>query len=152
VSSRYIQVSLADELFDCMQGSFQSYIEIDDEGVYRKFFYHTYSNTISGDPNDSNVEGALRLAFEIYLRRLREFTPGEGKPKLFWRFRKGEHIQLEGEFRRLTGKHKEWRTKLYTRLVVPECSLNYCLQCLHTEGEHHANYCENIVGRRMIRG
>jgi hypothetical protein len=154
VSDRYIQVPLADELFDCLQGPFQGWIEIDVPGIEfpQKFIYHTYSRVLPGSPDDPDVEATLRSGFETYLRRLREFTSGNGKPKLFWRFRKGECIQIEGEHRRLTGKKKEWRAKLYTRLVVPDCSLNYCLQCLHTEGEPHAIYCENVVGRSQLRG
>lgn len=152
MSSRYIQVPLADELFDCQQGPFKSCVDISIPNGETYYRYHTYSNVVAGNPDDADVEATLRLAFEAYLRRLREFTPVEGKPKLFWRFRKGEHIQIEGEHRRRTGKYKEWLSKLYTRLVVAECSLNICLQCLHTEGEPHANYCENVVGRSQIRG
>lgn len=154
--SQFLDVPLADELFDCMQGPFQSYVEIDYQGVEAHHRYHTYSNTVYGSPEDRDVQATLRLAFEAYLRRLREHCLGdysaEVKPKLFWRFRKGEHIQLEGENRRRDRREKEWMTKLYTRLVVPDCSLILCLQCLHTEGEPHANYCENVVGRSHAIG
>lgn len=156
-SSTFLQVPLADELFECIQGPFQSYVDVtytgDEEVHYR---YHTYSNTVVGSPTDPDVQATLRMAFENYLRRLREHCVGvystDLKPKLFWRFRKGEHIQLEGENRRRESRNKEWMSKLYTRLVVPDCSLNLCLQCLHTEGEPHANFCDNIVGRQHVVG
>lgn len=140
--SRYIQVPLADELFDCIQGPFRSYVDlVTPEGQNYNAQYHTYSNTIVGTFDDPNAEVTLRLAFEAYLRRLREsVVPGSIKPQLFWRFRKGEHILIEEETRR--GKS---RVKLYTRLVVPDSRLIICPTCLHTQGEEHADHCLNVV-------
>lgn len=140
--SRYLQVPLADELFECIQGPFKSYVDLTTpEGQDYNARYHTYSNTIVGRFDDPDTETTLRLAFEAYLRRLRESVcPGPNKPQLYWRFRKGEHILLEEENHR-----KESRVKLYTRLVVPDSALVMCSMCLHTEGELHAVYCENIV-------
>jgi hypothetical protein len=90
--------------------------------------------------DDPDVEVTLRLAFEEYLRRLRAATPDEGKPQLFWRFRKGEHIQLEEE-----RQGRRLQVALRTRLVVPRCTLIMCDRCLHTEGEPHSPGCENLV-------
>lgn len=151
--STYLAVPLADELFDCIQGPFRSTVDlVTPEGQPYDARYHTYSNTVVGPPSDPDVVATLKLAFEAYLHRLRHVTAFPDKPKLFWRFRKGEHILIEGENRRRDGKDKEWRTKLYTRLVVPDCPLSFCSQCLHTEGEPHANYCVNIVGRNQVHG
>ena len=140
--SRHLEVPLADELFECIQGPFQSYVDlVTPEGQPYNARYHTYSNTVVGAFEDPDVETTLRMAFEAYLRRLREsVAPGPSKPKLFWRFRKGEHILIESEIR-----NKVSRVKLYTRLVVPDSALIMCPQCLHTEGELHAPFCENIV-------
>lgn len=153
-SSAYLEVPLADELFDCMQGPFQSCVDISYGETEAHHRYHTYSNTVIGSPEDPDVLVTLRLAFEAYLRRVREhcLPLTEGKPKLFWRFRKGQHVLIEGEFKRHEGRERDWIAKLYTRLVVPDCSLNFCLQCLHTEGEPHARYCENLVGRQHLVG
>lgn len=140
--SRYLQVPLADELFECIQGPFKSFVDLTTpEGQEFNAQYHTYSNTVIGRLDDLDTETTLRLAFEAYLRRLREsVAPGSKKPHLYWRFRKGEHILLEEE-----NKRNESKVKLYTRLVVPDSSLILCKMCLHTEGEPHAIYCENLV-------
>lgn len=139
---RHIEVPLADELFECIQGPFKSYVDlVTPEGQPYNAYYHTYSNIIVGSLDDPDTETTLRLAFETYLRRLREsVAPGSNKPQLYWRFRKGEHIALESETTRKSSK-----VKLRTRLVVPDSSLIMCRLCLHTEGEPHAAHCENIV-------
>jgi hypothetical protein len=142
-TSYYIDVPLADELFECVEGPYQSCVVIPSG---QKFLYHTYSNTVVGSFADPDVETTLRLAFEEYLRRLRASILGDQKPKLYWRFRKGEHLQLEAckEGRRLL-------VKLYTRLVVPESPLAICPVCLHTEGERHALTCSNsLVGSEAV--
>jgi hypothetical protein len=140
--SKHIEVPLADELFECIQGPFKSFVDlVTPEGQPYNAYYHTYSNVIHGDFDDRDTEMTLRLAFETYLRRLREsVAPREKKPQLFWRFRKGEHILIEAENRR-----GSTRVKLYTRLVVPDSSLVMCPTCLHTEGEEHAAHCANVV-------
>ena len=145
--SRHIDIPLADELFDCIQGPFRSYVDlVTPEGQPYNCYYHTYSNTIVGTIDDPDSEATLRMAFEAYLRRLAEsVAPGDKKSQLFWRFRKGEHILIEAETRRLSGKRVESRVKLYTRLVVPDSSLIMCPTCLHTEGEPHAAHCANVV-------
>lgn len=142
--SRYIEVPLADELFECIQGPFGAYIQMPVENGIAEYRYHTYDIMMIGEFEDPDVEVSLRLAFEEYLRRLRAATPVEGKPKLFWRFRKGEHIQIEAEVHKVSNKRTS-RVKLRTRLVVPSCTLAMCLKCLHTEGEPHTNFCENLV-------
>jgi hypothetical protein len=152
--SRFITVPLADELFDCIQGPFQAYVTVDwapgeehpPGEPYKHCLYHTYDLMTVGEFEDPDVERSLRLGFEDYLRRLRAATPLEGKPQLFWRFRKGDHIQIESEVRfGPFGKNRESRVKLRTRLIVPSCTLAMCPRCHHTEGEPHANYCENLV-------
>lgn len=142
--SRYLQVPLADELFECLQGPFKSYVDlVTPEGQNYDARYHTYSNIVIGSFDDPDIETTLRLAFEAYLRRLRESVRRSvPKPQLYWRFRKGEHILIEGQ--NLRGKY---HTKLYTRLVVPDSALMLCPTCLHTEGEPHANHCANVVNK-----
>lgn len=145
--TKFLEVPLADELFETMQGFFGPYARPMDEieamtSENRKtLLYHTYVNTVAGTLDDSDVVITLRLAFESYLRRLREHVqPNIQKPVLFWRFRRGNHIMLESN-----GKKRDPLVKLYTRLVVPSCSLIFCDRCLHTEGEQHAPHCDNIV-------
>lgn len=139
---RYLEIPLADELFECIEGPHKSYVNlVTPEGQPYNAYYHTYCNIVVGRLDDPDTVTTLRLAFESYLRRLREsVAPGPKKPQLFWRFRKGEHIALESD----TGRRSS-RIKLRTRLVVPDSSLIMCKLCLHTEGEPHAPYCENIV-------
>ena len=141
-SSRSIDVPLADELFECIEGPHRSHVDlVTPEGQPYNAYYHTYCNIVVGEIDDPDVERTLRMAFEAYLRRLREsVAPGDRKPQLFWRFRKGEHIALESENTRQGSK-----TKLRTRLVVPDSGLIMCQRCLHTEGELHAPFCENVV-------
>lgn len=139
---KFLPVSLSDELFDCVEGFHGASIVPENEHPNPRFRYHTYSNTVVGTLDDPDVETTLRMAFERYLRRLRDNTPAEGKPQLFWRFRKGQHIMLESN-----GKKRDPKVKLYTRLVVPLCNLVMCDLCYHTEGEPHAAHCENIVRR-----
>lgn len=146
-NQRFIEVPLADELFDTVEGHHGPYaIPLGDISEIvphnrENLRYHTYVNTITGHLDDSDVETTLRMRFETYLRRLREHvTQAIQKPTLFWRFRKGQHISLE-----FNGKKKDPKVQLYTRLIVPCCTLTLCNGCLHTEGEPHAHHCENIV-------
>lgn len=148
MSQRFIEVPLADELFETLEGFHGSYARPHEDikplppESRITLRYHTYVNTVAGHIDDPDVETTLRLAFEAYLRRLRENTETRSlqKPCLFWRFRRGEHIALESNGR----KHGSL-VQLRTRLVVPSCSLGCCELCLHTEGEPHAGYCENLV-------
>lgn len=154
MSQRSIEVPLADELFETMQGFHGAYARPYEEieplppESRRTLRYHTYVNTIVGHFDDPDVETTLRLGFEAYLRRLRENTQPTSiqKPCLFWRFRRGEHIALESN-----GRKRDPLVQLRTRLVVPSCSLLSCEQCLHTEGEEHAKYCTNIVSRENVQ-
>lgn len=150
--SRFIEVPLADELFECLQGDFRNSVQIfsDDPNVEpAQYRYHTYVSVAVGSLDDSKVETTLRLAFETHLRTLREncLPPGIDwpanqtyKPKLYWRFRKGSHIQLESNMSK-----RDPKVKLYTRLVVPACTLEMCPHCYRTEGEPHATHCDNVV-------
>jgi hypothetical protein len=146
MSYQYLEMPLADELFECIQGPFAAFVTV--EGPlgesYRHLYYHTYSKVIKGPLNADN-QAALRESFEVYLRRLRAATPLPDKPRLFWRFRKGEHILLEQD-----GGRNFPKCKLYTRLVVPDCTLVKCPICNKTEGEPHNEGCDNIV--RKIDG
>lgn len=137
----YMEVPLAYELFDCQQGELAGKHSMEGDGKV----YHTYMNTIAGSTNEDDVLNTLRLHFEGYLRRLRANCPlyppeKEPKPKLFWRFRVGAHIAIEAG-----GTKRNPLAQLRTRLIVPDCTLGYCPQCMKTEGEPHNRGCENIV-------
>lgn len=140
--SKSVSCPLADELFDCRQGPYKSVVPLE----LTEHRYHTYRNMVWGSLSDPDTESALLLAFGEYLKRLREATPSPDgvKPILYWRFRIGDHIQLEEDPH---GRNLR-RVKLYTRLVVPDCTLHCCYHCLITDGEDHYPWCPNLGSLR----